>query len=332
MLTTATTQTEAAPAQQGPAQDGPWFSDEARAALLELLGTLKARGYTFTTPTPSSHARVLKRADRQQARALRDVLGWSLPFAPEVIDSDVLALLKAANAIEPAEGGLLRARVRVSEVEGTLFVHSAYPTTAHDSVFLGPDSHRFAQWITARMKPGIARVLDYGAGAGVGGIVAALAAGGAHLTLADVNPKALFLASINAEHAGLDHTTALVSTPRDVEGAFDLMVTHPPFMIDTEGRAYRDGGDLYGGQLSLDWSLQGFELLAPGGQLILHTGVSIVEGRDVLLEALRAQLPQSGVSMEYRELDPDIFGDELDNPAYAEVERIAAVGLVLTKT
>lgn len=319
------------PADEASAQEGPWFSDDARGALLQLLRKLKARGYSFVTPTPSSHARVLKRADRQQARELRDVLGWSLPFAPDIVDAELLDLLRAADAVEPADNGMLRARLRVSEVEGTLFLHSAYPTTAHDSVFLGPDSHRFAQLITARMKPGIGRVLDYGAGAGVGGIVGALAAGGAHLTLADVNPKALFLASINAEHAGLDHTTVLVSAPREVEGSFDLMVTHPPFMIDTEGRAYRDGGDLYGGQLSLDWSLQGVDLLAPGGQLILHTGVSIVGGRDVLLDALREQLPTSGVTMDYRELDPDIFGDELDNPAYAQVERIAAVGLVLTK-
>jgi methylase of polypeptide subunit release factors len=319
------------PAEDVRDLDAPWFSQESRPALLALLGALQARDYAFVTATPATHARVIKRPDRQQARALRDVLGWSLPFAPDVIDAELLDMLEAAQAVESTGDGMLRARLRVSQVEGTLFLHSAYPTTAHDAVFLGPDSHRFAQWITARMKPGIGRVLDYGAGAGVGGIVGALAAGGAHLTLADVNPKALFLASINAQHAGLDHTTTLVTAPQDVDGRFDLMVTHPPFMIDTERRAYRDGGDLYGGQLSLDWSLQGLDLLAPGGQLILHTGVSIVDGRDVLLDALHERLPASGVRMEYRELDPDIFGDEMDNPAYAQVERIAAVGLVLTK-
>jgi methylase of polypeptide subunit release factors len=311
------------PAEDVRDLDAPWFSQESRPALLALLGALQARDYAFVTATPATHARVIKRPDRQQARALRDVLGWSLPFAPDVIDAELLDMLEAAQAVESTGDGMLRARLRVSQVEGTLFLHSAYPTTAHDAVFLGPDSHRFAQWITARMKPGIGRVLDYGAGAGVGGIVGALAA--------DVNPKALFLASINAQHAGLDHTTTLVTAPQDVDGRFDLMVTHPPFMIDTERRAYRDGGDLYGGQLSLDWSLQGLDLLAPGGQLILHTGVSIVDGRDVLLDALHERLPASGVRMEYRELDPDIFGDEMDNPAYAQVERIAAVGLVLTK-
>lgn len=227
---------------------------------------------------------------------------------------------------------MFRPLIRVSRVEGVLFLHSAYPTDAHDSVFLGPDSYRFAQLIEARMLTGARRIVDYGAGAGVGGIIAARAAPGAHLTLADVNPKALFLASINAEHAGVDHATVNVSAPREIEGPFDVMVTHPPFMIDSERRAYRDGGDLYGAQLSLDWVLQGAALLGRGGRLILHTGVSIVDGRDVLLEALRERLPAEGFTMDYRELDPDIFSEDLEEPAYADVERIAAVALVLSKS
>jgi hypothetical protein len=33
---------------------------------------------------------------------------------------------------------------------------------------------------------------------------------------------------------------------------------------------------------------------------------------------------------EYEEIDPDVFGEELDTPAYAAVERIAAVSLNVT--
>lgn len=47
----------------------------------------------------------------------------------------------------------------------------------------------------------------------------------------------------------------------------------------------------------------------------MHTGVSIVEGRDVLLDALREAMPTTGVSCRYQLLDPDIFGGELDKPA-----------------
>jgi hypothetical protein len=35
--------------------------------------------------------------------------------------------------------------------------------------------------------------------------------------------------------------------------------------------------------------------------------------------------------MSYAEIDPDIFGEELDSPGYEQVERIAAVGAVIEK-
>jgi hypothetical protein len=307
-------------------------AQETRSALLDLLDELDDDGYDFVCPTPSTHGRVIARPDRREAHDIRDVLGWSLSAAPGVVRPALETALRDAGVVVPDDDGRLVPRLRVSRVEGTLFWHSRYPTTAADSVFLGPDSYRFAQFICARMDPAAQTILDYGAGAGVGGIVAARHAHDAVLTIADINPKALFLASINAEHAGVRHRTIEVSQPSDVDGRFDLMVTHPPFMIDTDRRAYRDGGDLYGAALSRDWVLQGIDLLSPHGRLIMHTGVSIVDGRDVLLDALGDRLPAIGLEMDYLELDPDIFGDELDQPAYADVERIAAVGAVVRRT
>jgi len=304
-----------------------------RQALLDLLQALNADGYRFVTATPGTHARVVARPHRQRATALRDVLGWSLPFTPDIIPGPVLDLLRAAEVVEERSDGLLACNIRVSSVRDRLFLHSAYPTTAWDSVFLGPDSYRFADLIVAQMQdlgPG-ALVLDYATGAGVGGIIAAGQGTGSRLVMADINPKALFLAAINAEHAGLDARTVEAKTPSDVAGSFDLIVTHPPFMIDPESRAYRDGGDLYGARLSLDWVLAGARKLAPGGRLILHTGVSIVDGADVLRSHLEQALPALGCSLWYHELDPDIFGDELDHDVYRDVERIAAVGACVTR-
>lgn len=316
--------------ETGREQDG---RDQGRDALLKLLRWLDGQGYRFVTATPGTHARVVKRADRQAARHVRDVLGWSLPFQRDVIPGDLFDLLHEAHAVEALKDGLFKARVRVSSVHETLFLHSAYPTLAEDSVFLGPDSYRFADLILARMgelKPG-ARILDYAAGAGVGGITAARAAPGSRLTQADVNARALRLAGVNADFAGLDHREVEAERPADVDGPFDLIVTHPPFMMDEAGREYRDGGDLYGARLSLDWALEAMDKLAKGGKLVLHTGVSIVDGRDPLLNELRERWPASGWSMWYHELDPDIFSEDLDTPPYAEVERIAAVGLVVTR-
>lgn len=307
--------------------------DHSRGELLAVLRWLDAEGYRFVTATPGTHARVVKRADRQEARNVRDVLGWSLPFRAHVIPAELFELLRAADALEEQEDGRFKARHRVSSVHDTLFIHSAYPTLAEDSVFLGPDSYRYADLILARMgdlKPG-ARILDYAAGAGVGGITASRAATRPHLTQADINPKALRLAGVNAEFAGLDHQEVEANSPADVEGSFDLIVTHPPFMMDEAGRKYRDGGDLYGAKLSLDWTLEAVELLEPGGTFVMHTGVSIVDGRDVLLERLEQDLDRGRFDWGYHELDPDIFSEDLDTAPYAEVERIAATGLWVTR-
>jgi hypothetical protein len=56
-----------------------------------------------------------------------------------------------------------------------------------------------------------------------------------------------------------------------------------------------------------------------------------VEGRDALRERLERELPALRCTLRWRELDPDIFGEELGKPAYAEVERIAAIGAVVQK-
>jgi hypothetical protein len=64
----------------------------------------------------------------------------------------------------------------------------------------------------------------------------------------------------------------------------------------------------------------------------LYTGAPIVEGVDVLREGLLALAATAGASLAYEELDPDVFGDELDGAAYAHVDRIAVIGAVFSLT
>ena len=118
---------------------------------------------------------------------------------------------------------------------------------------------------------------------------------------------------------------------KQVEPGFDVAIANPPFIIDEDGPAYRAGGGMHGAELSRDWTLDAAAKLAPGGRVLLYTGSSIVDGRDGLRAALEEVLPALGCSLSYRELDPDIFGDQLDHPGYEEVERIAAIGAVVTK-
>lgn len=302
----------------------------SHAALVELLSALANAGYSFTSVTPATHERVVARKD--EAADLRDVLGWSLPFRPGLLPPRIDELLRRAGAIE-AEGDRLKSRLRVSSIADKLFLHSAFPTSAADSVFFGPDTYRYADLLRAELRAltGVRRIVDIGAGSGAGGIVAAGLLPDARLTLTDVNAAALRLAAANAAHAGVE--AELVEGPGldPVEGAADLVIANPPYIMDEKDRAYRDGGGMHGAQLSFDWARASAARLEPGGTMILYTGVAIIDGRDELRAALERDLPALGCSLRYRELDPDIFGEELEKAPYRQVERIAAVAAVIGK-
>ncbi len=116
-----------------------------------------------------------------------------------------------------------------------------------------------------------------------------------------------------------------------MDGPADLIIANPPFIAGDGDRTYRDGGDMLGARLSLDWASQGAARLAPGGRFVLYTGSAIVDGRDGLREALVSRLDPSCHDLSYEELDPDIFGGQLASKAYENVERIAAIGAVIRR-
>jgi hypothetical protein len=76
---------------------------------------------------------------------------------------------------------------------------------------------------------------------------------------------------------------------------------------------------------------ESLQRLAPGGSLVLYTGVAMVGEDDPFFNAVRNDIEQQGFSWTYRELDPDVFGEELAEPGYEEVDRIAAVELIVTR-
>lgn len=306
--------------------------DRALGALLRLL---KARGYRFVTPTPATHARVVARPDRQEARSLADALGWSLPFRAWVLDDEIERLLIAAGAIDPAGPGRWRSRLRVSSLGEHLFLHSAFPTDDEEAVFFGPDSYRFADLIRAELEtapPKLgASMVDIGAGCGVGAIVAATLRPDLVVRMTDVNAAALSLARINAAAAGVSAETFETDRLDGIPGEINLVTANPPYIIDEGGRLYCDGGGMHGGQVALDMARMALARLAPGGRLILYTGSAIVRGEDALHAALAEAASAAGCALRYRELDPDVFGEELDKPAYRDVDRIALVAAVMTR-
>ncbi|MDB5730563.1 MAG: SAM-dependent methyltransferase [Variovorax sp.] len=307
--------------------------------LAHLARLLEQSGYRFTTVTPETHRRVVGRADMQCATSLRDVFGWNLPFERSCVDAAVWGAMREADVLA-SEGALFRSTVRFATLDDLVYLHSGFPTLDSDAVFFGPDTYRFVALIERTLTDGAGRgvrVLDVGCGGGAGGLVAArwLRRTGfdePRVELVDINPRALDYARVNVVSAGASRVEfRLADLYADTKAPLDLIVANPPYLLDRGQRLYRHGGGRFGSALSERIVAEGLPLLAPGGALVLYTGAPMVRGRDPFHEAVRPLVDIERYSFDYRELDPDVFGEELDDPAYRDVERIAVVGLVVRR-
>ena len=318
------------------------LADDVATALGLILRHLAGSGYRFTTPTPLTHQRVLEHRSAQMAATLRDVFGWNMPFKIATcvgMTRELLAAMRGAGVLH-THGDVMRCLVRISSIGDDLFVHSAYPTSHSDAVFFGPDTYRFTQFV----EQGVStfkrdgrqpvRMLDVGCGSGAGGIVAARAlapSGPVEVCMNDINPLALQYTAVNASFAEVPVKPALGNALRAVKGDFDLIISNPPYLQDAAQRAYRHGGAGLGRALSVRIGQEALTRLAPGGRLLLYTGVAIVGGVDAFLVDMQPLLADGRFKWSYSEIDPDVFGEELEQPAYAHVERIAVVGLTVTR-
>ncbi len=303
-------------------------------ALIRVAEAVRDTGYRFTTITPASHALVNARPCNLEARTLADVLGWSRPFRIDVMPERLSGLMAEAGLLE-RQRALWRSKVRFSTLNGDLFVHSAFPTTARDAVFFGPDTCKFVDAINAWLAGGeqpIHRAADVCAGAGPGAITIAKAFPAAEILMLDINPKAVQFAAVNAAAAGRDNAWAVTSDLfSNAPGCFDLIVAHPPYLIDAGARAYRHGGGPLGAGLTLKILRELIDRLSPGGTLLLFTGVAMAEGGDPFFAAASEALDCAGLEWTYREVDPDVFGEELAREPYQTTDRIALVVLTATR-
>jgi methylase of polypeptide subunit release factors len=310
------------------------YADTADAALFHLACAVRNAGYRFTTVTPATHERVNSRPGNEWACDMEGVFGWSRSFRARILPPAIFELMQRAD-VAVRHGAGWRSLVRLSSLNSQLFLHSAYPTVDADAVFFGPDTYRFATAIMSHLASGvrvIGRAVDIGCGAGPGAVLIALAQPDAEVLAVDINHAALRCTRINAALAGVGNVEARHSNLlTGVKGVFDLIVANPPYLVDPAERAYRHGGGPLGAGLSLAIVDAALERLAPGGTLLLYTGSAMVNGADPFLEATKKRLALCDVAWSYREVDPDVFGEELLSGAYADADRIAAVVLTATR-
>ena len=300
--------------------------DEQARTLLELGRQLQRTGYRFVAVTPETHRRVNDRARAQgdgKALSLRDVFGWNRWFDPELLPRGMFDLLQAGELLD-SEGPLVRSRIRFASLQDRLFVHSAFPTTDPDAVFFGPDTYRFCA-LVERWGIAARRVVDVGCGSGAGGIL--IGGDRSRLVLADISGRALRFAEINATLNAVRAEIVSSDVLSGIPGEVDLVIANPPYMRDEARRVYRDGGGEYGEALAVRIVQEALERLAPSGRLILYTGTAVVDGLDTFWRAVAPVLREHAAHVYYEELDPDVFGEELERGPYANVERIAVVGL-----
>jgi methylase of polypeptide subunit release factors len=312
----------------------PAAHETADDALLQVGRALRAAGYKFTTITPLSHQRVNARTPASNP-TLRDIFGWSRSFREDDLPEEILRNLQRAGAVEVTDGQL-RSKVRFSALGEQLFAHSAFPTEHADAVFFGPDTYRFARAIasvTSALRRGPAmRVLDIGAGSGAGGLYAAqlLQDPSLRVVLTDINTSALRFSRVNALLNGVPNVEVVASDLyTNVSGIFDLIVSNPPYLVDRLARVYRHGGGEFGSELSMRIIEEGLPYLRRGRPLLLYTGTAVVDGADLFERALRDRLGSRKVRLSYDEIDPDVFGEELEAAPYDRVDRIAVVAAVV---
>ena len=299
-----------------------------------LLAYLKMQNYRFTTISPASHEKVNRRPENAIAKNLADIFGWNRSFNANVVEASLFNLMQSANIVTKVEKGW-KSLLRVSSIEGQLFLHSAYPTTSNEAVFFGPDTYRFSNaihhFINTNKQP-IYSAVDIGTGSGVGAALLASALPESEIIAADINNAALNLARVNIDAADI-HNIKLVQSDlfKGIKGSFDLIIANPPYLVDAAKRTYRHGGGQLGTALSLRIVDAAIQRLSSGGALLLYTGVAIVGGHDVFLAEVEAKLKHADFTFHYSEIDPDIFGEELVGASYNKADRIAAVVLTARK-
>lgn len=296
-------------------------------------------------------------------------------------DLQELKLPPSSQHLFAEEGDSLKPMVRISSLYATpavdakgesipnvLYAHSAWPTTAHDSVFFGPDTYRFLTFLDRALKVHDRQFelgVDVGTGAGLfglnnlGRLTRSVGAGALHLARSltkgnpqvkhvlglDINQKAVEFARVNQQSCGIsadriDFTLSNLfdNLSTESKAKLDLVISNPPYMALAEEKdtLYAGGGEM---GVGLAWKIveAALQTLRPNGLLLLYTGVPIsLQGQDHFFDMFQEHKQAlGGQLLSYELIDPDVFGDDLEDHTGpyggSSVGRIAVIGMVARK-
>ncbi|KAG9186967.1 hypothetical protein G6011_10075 [Alternaria panax] len=327
---------------------------ETTNAYEALTKHLAKEKYVFVCPSPETQGRVVSKrrthVSAEDAQNGYDFFGWNLPCTREalrsIIPDDVFECLHNASVITQGDDKCYRSSIRVSnfylpslptrdiDAASLYYIHSSFPASS-DSVFFGPDTYLFVSFlqnITRHLSQAPTSIVDVCCGSGAGAIHMARTYPQAKTLGLDLNPHALSLGDINAQLAGVkigfSESNLYATVPEEMKHhGVDLIVSNPPYIassIDGEDLPiYADGGARFGLDISLRIVEEGMKLLSLAGIIVVYTGVAIPTadpGHDAFLKKL--QRLEGAELAEYTILDPDMWPEEIEKAAYADVCRI----------
>jgi SAM-dependent methyltransferase len=220
----------------------------------------------------------------------------------QLIGAEATAEWAQAGLLAPGPASGLRARFRAIAASGLVLIVDPLDETFRFRVHIGQDSLNMAEFLTARNLRPESRVLDVGTGSGI--LLMTAARGRREGVGVDINPRAVRVASFNAELNGLTNCRAELRDIFEAStelGRFDVITWNTPFMFFPE--SWKETSvDGYGGHLGIEIPLKFVDRLPSlltdrGIAYVLAAGPRMRDGSNRLDQELIARARPLGIDV-----------------------------------
>lgn len=137
----------------------------------------------------------------------------------------------------------LNTHVPVQYVTGRSFFYKYYFRLNADTLIPRPETEELVHLIISENKVPAPSIIDIGTGSGCIAICLAANIPHAHVTAVDISASALEMARINAADNGVDvHFIEqdFLSPQQNIPGKFDIIVSNPPYVLESEKEEMRE--------------------------------------------------------------------------------------------